>query len=145
MYDKINLSSFNDSVNANIISTIPIKTITIDDFVYKYKEFPTVLRMDVEGYEFNIIKGSIKTLKSADRLKIFMEIHPRILSDKILDLLNILKDNINECPPYCYSYIDKLNNFNHIKYGHINYEDFEDLIRNSQFMNGIEIFFEKSS
>lgn len=39
-------------------------TITLDDFVFKNKIFPDVLKIDVEGSELSVIKGTKPCLKN---------------------------------------------------------------------------------
>ena len=154
IYDKINWSSFNKNVAGKIVSTEIVKTITIDHFVKEYLGdlAPTVLRMDVEGYEYEVIKGALKTIDKCDRLKIFLEIHPKLLSKKKLDeLLKIFKDNnfkvkaiINECAAYLYPYLDSkiLSLKQDIPYGYIG-NDYENLEKFLQMKKGTEVFLEK--
>jgi len=48
--------------------------------------------MDVEGYEYNIIKGATDTLKKD--VKILMEIHPFLMTDQQLTkMIEILEEN----------------------------------------------------
>jgi len=51
-----------------------VEMTTVDDFVSEHKIKPDFIRMDVEGYEKEIIQGMRKTL--LDRPKLFIEIHP---------------------------------------------------------------------
>src|SRR5579872_6623934 len=69
--------------------------------------------MDVEGYEHEIIKGARRTLARCPKLKIFMEIHPHLLTDRELDvMLETLRVNgfqvsaiVNECEPHVYQFL----------------------------------------
>jgi len=66
---------------------------TIDEFI-KDKKQPKLIRMDVEGYEYEILKGMKNTLNS--EVKILMELHPypKFLSPKKLDeLYQILEEH----------------------------------------------------
>ncbi len=68
-----------------------VKQMKVDTFL-KGRDAPTMIRMDVEGYEYQIIKGMKKTLKTG--CNILMEIHPDILSRKqIMEILNLLETN----------------------------------------------------
>jgi FkbM family methyltransferase len=93
MSSHSNLNSLVVQKNKKIERSIDIQLQTLDGFL-KGRARPTFLRMDVEGYEYNIIKGSKELLGSKNRLVIFMEIHPHIMSrDKTGDLLKALKKN----------------------------------------------------
>ncbi len=67
-----------------------VKTVTLDKFL-ENKPLPNIVRMDVEGYEVEIIKGMKALLSSGKPLKLFIEIHPHIVKEKIKDLLDTLK------------------------------------------------------
>jgi len=70
---------------------IDVTIITIDTFL-KDKQYPSLIRMDVEGYEDKIIRGMMETLKKDRPLKLFIEIHPHIMKrDDVVFLFNILK------------------------------------------------------
>ena len=50
--------------------------------------------MDVEGYEVEVIRGMNKTLRDPIFKKLFVEIHPHIVSkEKMKNFLNILEKN----------------------------------------------------
>mgnify|MGYP001606831428 FL=1 len=88
-----NLNSLVVQKNKRIISTIQINIATLDKFL-KNKKYPDFIRMDVEGYEYNIIKGMKNMLKLRRPLKIFIELHPHIMGrDKTVYVLKTLKDN----------------------------------------------------
>ncbi|CAB1064576.1 hypothetical protein D1BOALGB6SA_9372 [Olavius sp. associated proteobacterium Delta 1] len=64
---------------------------TLDDFL-ENKPFPNIIRMDVEGYEYNVIKGMKRILEKKRPLSLFMEFHFRLLGiDKCQELLRMLK------------------------------------------------------
>lgn len=69
---------------------VPVQVITLDDFL-KDKAYPDLVRMDVEGYEFEIIKGMKETLKVNNPLKLFVELHLDLLKDKAKSFLKTLK------------------------------------------------------
>jgi FkbM family methyltransferase len=89
-----NLCAVNkDAVGGDIVSVQPIHMMTIDEFV-KGKKAPKLIRMDVEGFEYEILKGMGSTLKG--EVKILMELHafPKYLSPKKLDeIYDILEIN----------------------------------------------------
>lgn len=82
--EKMNISThsnWNSLVkqrNKNVIAQIEVKVLTLDRFLIG-KKMPDFIRMDVEGYEYNIIKGMKNMLKSKTPLKLFVELHPHIM------------------------------------------------------------------
>jgi len=46
-------------------STYEVKTIALDDFIAHSKLVPNLLKMDIEGAEFDAIQGMVKTLNTA--------------------------------------------------------------------------------
>jgi FkbM family methyltransferase len=71
------------------IGSETVRVTTIDKFC-ENKDRINFIRMDVEGYEYEILKGATKTLRK--NINIQMEVHP--LSIKNLnDFLDILKQN----------------------------------------------------
>jgi FkbM family methyltransferase len=89
-----NLCAVNkDAVSGKIVGVQPVYMMTIDEFI-KDKKPPKLIRMDVEGYEYEILKGMSNTLQSDTA--ILMELHafPRYLSTKKLDeIYDILERN----------------------------------------------------
>ena len=63
---------------------------TVDMFL-KNKLSPRLLRMDVEGYEYNIFLGMPQTLKGD--VKILVELHPYYLAEKLGKIFEILTKN----------------------------------------------------
>lgn len=92
--DMANLCAVNkDSVGGRIVGLQPVQMTTIDEFV-KGKQTPQLIRMDVEGYEYEILKGMNHVLNKD--VRILMELHPepKCLSPKKLDeLYQILKQH----------------------------------------------------
>lgn len=83
---KSNWSSFYPLKGA--IKKHHVEMNTVDGFL-KDKEFPTIVRMDVEGYEINVLRGMIETLKKTNR--IFVEIHSQIMgTEETKELIEIL-------------------------------------------------------
>jgi len=93
VYSKLNLSSVNDLVDVYGKSVIEkVNMVKGKDFVRVVKNKPNVLRMDVEGFELNILKGFEKEFSLIN--KIFIEVHFVYLGlNKTRELLNLLIDN----------------------------------------------------
>ncbi len=90
-----NLSAVNkNAAGGEIVEVQPVNMMTIDEFV-KDKETPKLIRMDVEGYEYEILKGMQSTLK--ENVKILMELHtaPGYLSPQKLDEVYQIMENNN--------------------------------------------------
>tara|TARA_B100001057_G_C22853701_1_gene951954 strand:+ start:607 stop:1440 length:834 start_codon:yes stop_codon:yes gene_type:complete len=79
------------------INNVQIKQIFLDDYVKKNSIIPDVIKIDVEGAEFNVLDGATKILKDY-RPKIIISLHP--------EHLRLLNRNIQEIYDYCdlYSY-----------------------------------------
>jgi FkbM family methyltransferase len=156
VYDRTNWASFNKDLDSEILATTQVRTITIDEFTRRYLGglAPSAMRMDVEGYEYEIVKGAQRTLAESRNLKIFMEIHPHILSARQLDeLLHTLESNrfevraiVNECAPHVYGFLgDKIwRSMPGVRYGMLGagYEKLRTCLRVNA---GTEVFFEKSA
>jgi len=92
--DKANLCAMSkEAVGGEVLAVQHVNVMTVDEFV-KDKKTPTLVRMDVEGYEYEIIKGMAETLKSG--VKILVELHPLpsyIRPEKLQELYGILEKN----------------------------------------------------
>jgi FkbM family methyltransferase len=66
---------------------------TLDSFVDEHvKRCPTLVRMDVEGCEYQIIKGALRVLNKSRQLKIVTELHPAKMSESAYnDMLGTLE------------------------------------------------------
>ena len=93
---KKNWCAIEDSYNKenfkNITEKAPVTMITLDSFV-QGKRLPSLIRMDVEGYETQIIKGMQGILNGHYPLKVFMELHSSVLADKGISILRIFENN----------------------------------------------------
>lgn len=58
---------------------VPVKK--IDNFLLG-KIKPKFVRMDVEGYEYAILDGMIKTMKELDQLVCLIEVHPDVMTEE---------------------------------------------------------------
>ncbi len=92
--DKSNLCSMNrQGAGGRIVGAEKVEVFTVDDFL-KDKVAPNFIRMDVEGYEYEIIKGMPKTLSG--NIKMLIELHPWppfLDSAKMSEILDILEQN----------------------------------------------------
>ncbi|MDP3900892.1 MAG: FkbM family methyltransferase [bacterium] len=70
--------------------TEEVDIVTVDSFLVG-KSSPTFIRMDVEGYETEIIRGMKETLAAGKPLKLFIEFHCPLLPDAGRELLETLK------------------------------------------------------
>ncbi|MCG6536120.1 MAG: FkbM family methyltransferase, partial [Syntrophales bacterium LBB04] len=82
---KSNWHSFKAKPN----KTINVKMDTADNFLVG-KDKVSFVRMDVEGYEVNILRGMIKTLANVKR--VFIELHTHIIShEEVRECLDLLQ------------------------------------------------------
>ncbi len=78
-----------------IIDHIKIKQICLDNFVKENSIIPDVIKIDVEGSEFNVLDGAELILKSYQP-KIIISLHP--------EHLKLLNRNVSEIYDYCEKY-----------------------------------------
>jgi len=76
------------------IDKVPVEVTTLDKFL-ENKPLPSLIRMDVEGYEGEIIKGMRGLLESNKPLKVVVELHPLyyVTKEKREDFLRTLKES----------------------------------------------------
>lgn len=155
IYDRINWASFYKNAR-ELVDTINVKTTTVDAFIDEYLggRQPSFLRMDVEGHEYEIIKGAQRALARSPNLKIFMEIHPHLISEKKLnELLATLerhkfevKGIINDGPPHEYRFLNDSiwRSIETVPYGFVGtgYEKLRSALRAHK---GNSVFFEKAT
>lgn len=82
VYDRSNLSSFIKRTDMGMASTeVEVEILTLDDFLTtKDVDF---IRMDVEGYEREILRGGEKAMASGKKPKyFFIEVHSDLLHKK---------------------------------------------------------------
>ena len=79
---KGNISSFIYKPEAVFVAKEKVHVTTVDDFVAEHRIDPRLVRMDVEGYEKEIIQGMQKTLLRHPLL--FIEVHPHLMSQEEL-------------------------------------------------------------
>lgn len=119
LYPKRNWSSFNDRIGYRYFSKIRVEAISLDSFYKRTIKNINLIRMDVEGYESNIIRGGKKMLRESKELTIAIEIHPHLAPKKdIKEMLKILEGSgfeveaiMLEVPPRLYKFTKIINNF----------------------------------
>jgi FkbM family methyltransferase len=90
--EKSNRSSIINSDPEHIMGAEKVKMFKIDTFL-KDKRLPNFIRMDVEGYEYAILEGMVKTMNNIKRALIHIEIHPDIMSEEqILRTFSIIEN-----------------------------------------------------
>lgn len=74
-------------------TSLEVPVYTLDTFLSN-KLQPNLVRMDVEGFETEIIKGMVKTLSNTPELMLFIELHPHIMEKHdVISLLETLRMN----------------------------------------------------
>ncbi len=59
--------------------SIPVQVVKGDDWVLEKKlHLPSIIKIDVEGYEFHVLKGLEATIRKS-KPTVFLEIHPTLL------------------------------------------------------------------
>ncbi len=64
----------------NIIDEITVNSTTIDEYCERIGKYPSMIRMDIEGAELDVLKGALVCLSKQPY--IFMEFHNSFLSEK---------------------------------------------------------------
>jgi FkbM family methyltransferase len=78
--------------NDKIHKVVKVDISTVDEFL-KNRVQPSMIRMDVEGYEIKIFRGMKQTLQN-EKLSIFIELHPMFMTEEEnLEIFNILEEN----------------------------------------------------
>jgi FkbM family methyltransferase len=89
---KGNLSSFIYRTNQQFTKKEKVHIVSIDDFLTERKIHPTLIRMDVEGYEVEIIKGMQQTLQQ--RPKLLVEVHSNLVkAEQLEQMFKTIYDN----------------------------------------------------
>lgn len=60
-----------------VAEAVRVEVITIDDFCRENEIKPTLLKIDIEGFEFHALRGAVETL-SKYRPTVIIEMHPHI-------------------------------------------------------------------
>jgi len=89
-----NLSTIVDDTGSGIVKKEKVRVTTLDSFISKNKIKPTFIRMDVEGYEYEILAGARKILVENEKLRLMIEVHPLFMGKmKYLEFMKLLKNN----------------------------------------------------
>jgi len=158
VYDKCNWSSFTRIPDEKIVDIIQVPIMTLDTFIESHvSAHPCFIRMDVEGFEYEILKGSQNTLRSAGPLIICIEMHPQLMSeDKVAECIQLMKDNrfcvksifLEMDSPSDFKYIQLINTLKNIlnlpRYGYYgnDFTSLQELLAKGYFPI---VFFEKSA
>ncbi len=68
--------------------SVEVPVVTLDTF-FEHMDKPSVIKIDVEGAELNVIKGALKTIAKGVRL-VIVEIHSSDMKIPIIELLHDL-------------------------------------------------------
>jgi FkbM family methyltransferase len=84
--ERRNCASLVEPSHDGTIRKESVQLETLDSFVKGHVErCPTLVRMDVEGCEYQVIKGALRVLKKSAPLKIVAELHPSLMSERAYD------------------------------------------------------------
>lgn len=112
--NQLNLSSFCENIELDQSGeTIEVDVVTLDSF-FKNRRKPQMVRMDVEGYEYEVLKGMEKTMKESKDLQFFIEVHADFMGEeKTVNFFKVLKKGgIKHCKiikesPDIYKFLEK--------------------------------------
>ncbi|MHA1790848.1 MAG: FkbM family methyltransferase [Candidatus Helarchaeota archaeon] len=93
VYSERNVSGLMQMQNKKLLKTEIVKSYTLKNLVEKYGVLPTILRMDVEGYEYDIFQGCTSILNEMKNGSlIYFEFHPPLMNyKKSIKILNLFK------------------------------------------------------
>jgi FkbM family methyltransferase len=155
IYDKSNWSSFTKIPGENIRDIVQVPVFTLDTFIESHvPQNPHFIRMDVEGFEYEILMGSVKTLRTAVPLIFCIEMHPHLMSrEKVIEIMTLMKENgfgvsaiFNDMNASELKFIDIFNRLQNIlalpSFGYIGntYTSLEQIMEQGE---GAIVFFEK--
>jgi FkbM family methyltransferase len=157
IYDCCNYSSFIHTPKGKVLDTVRVQVIPLDMFIESnLTAKPHFIRMDVEGFEYEILRGSTVTLQTVSPLIICIEMHPHLMSkEHTLECIKIMKENNFEIKAIFrevglsselkhIGLKNKLQKISHLpEYGYCG----NDFITLGQLMangHGAEVFFEKN-
>ena len=81
--------------NSSIIDEIDIDVVTLDDYFKINPIRPDFIKIDIEGYELNALKGMKSILQSSDKTKIMIEYNPltkKVFNSDPMDSLTFLDE-----------------------------------------------------
>lgn len=83
-----NLCSMVKENTAECVGSQAVQVVSLDNFLVN-KRFPSLLRMDPEGYEYQILLGMPDALKRG--VKVLVEVHADLLGEDLLRMLAMLE------------------------------------------------------
>jgi FkbM family methyltransferase len=73
------LQGDNRLVNSGVAGSIPVRTTSIDEFCSVHYLAPSLIKIDVEGAELDVLKGASRTIAArGDALALYVEMHPSV-------------------------------------------------------------------
>ncbi len=134
---KCNWSSMIFDEDNEVVDRIEVDVVTLDEFLVGKKD-PTFIRMDVEGFEYEILNGMDKTLGKYPNLKFFIEIHAHLMGrEKTIEFLERFKQKGYETTGVFHPELD------------FSYKTIDELITHEQFLSGeiyaLHVFLQKKS
>ena len=103
-YDALNLSRLatgKDAAGPDLNQENTVEIMPLDELV-RSEPHVDVIRMDIEGFEFEAINGMLKTLSDFRPRALFFELHPienRALMDSFFEILNKLDYEVEWATP----------------------------------------------
>jgi FkbM family methyltransferase len=98
---------------ASAQGNIKVESMSLDDLIMNNGlDKIDILKIDVDGYDGEILKGAIN-LMSKDKVKIIFEWHPKLIletKNAVFEVFDLLKDMGYNC----FLWFDKFGNFSHI-------------------------------
>lgn len=89
-----NLSTFCKNIDLDQSGeTADVEVMTLDSFL-EGKRLPDIVRMDVEGYEHEILQGMSRTMKKGRGMQLFIEVHADFMGvEKTIALFRMMKES----------------------------------------------------
>jgi len=94
-------SSHSSLIQGNKIHSIIVNTITLDEFTYKNRR-PKLIKVDVEGAEYLVLKGACNLLSDKNAPLWIIEIHDENNDRLIIELLRLYGYKIQKVTPLYY-------------------------------------------
>ena len=63
------------------VQKIIVDVVSVDSFCRKHRVTPTVMKIDVEGYEPLVLEGARELISQATEITVFLELHPWVWPD----------------------------------------------------------------
>ncbi|MEO8376063.1 MAG: FkbM family methyltransferase [Candidatus Sumerlaeota bacterium] len=83
--------------NKNLKSMVQVPVKRLDDLVMERTDvFPTILKIDVEGFERRVVKGGRETLRDPRLRILFLEVHPIVMvqnEESLAELFSVVEQS----------------------------------------------------